>query len=248
MGFRYKDLTGQTFSNLKVIKFDHTDKKYSYWQCQCLCGNPQIFVRRIDSLKNPGASCGCLWKEKLQINIHIAANAYKEQSRKKLIGQQFNELKVLEFDKINETGGIIWKCQCSCGNIIYATTSVLNSGHTKSCGCIKSFIEKEIANFLLNNNILFYQEYIFKDLLSKNNRTLRFDFALFYNDKLIGLIEYQGQQHYDINSGWYSEDYIERDNQKINYCNINNIPLLILNKENYNTDIIMNFYNRNIGG
>lgn len=248
MGFRYKDLTGQIFSNLKVIKFDHTDKKYSYWQCQCLCSNPEIFVRRVDSLKNPGASCGCLWKEKLQTNIRIAVNTYSEQSREKLIGQQFDELTVLAFNEVNKYGAIVWKCQCSCGNIVYATTSVLNSKHTKSCGCTKSFAEKEIAKLLLNNNIIFQQEYTFKDLLSKKSRNLKFDFALFYDNQLIGLIEYQGQQHYDINSSWYSEDYVDRDNLKIDYCNDNNIPLLILNKDNYDTNIIMDFYNRNVGG
>ena len=67
-------------------------------------------------------------------------------------------------------------------------------------------------------------------------------------DRQHSFSEYQGQQHYDENSGWYSDDYIERDNQKVEYCNINNIPLLVLNKDNYDTNLIIDFYNKNTGG
>ena len=48
------------------------------------------------------------------------------------------------------------------------------------------------------------------------------------NDKVIGLIEYQGKQHYDPNNGWYKETSIENDHIKIKYCKEKNIPLLHL--------------------
>lgn len=42
------------------------------------------------------------------------------------------------------------------------------------------------------------QEYSFKDLYRVSpQHPLRFDFALFENEKLIGLIEYNGRQHYE---------------------------------------------------
>lgn len=74
---------------------------------------------------------------------------------------------------------------------------------------------------------------------------LKFDFALLdNNNNLLGLIEYNGQQHYDQNSSWYSKDYLNRDKQKVDYCNNNHIPLLILNKATFSYDKILNFYNQ----
>ena len=44
-----KDLTGQVFGKLTVIKkvSRPSDKKSAgtYWECQCLCGNTKIFSR-----------------------------------------------------------------------------------------------------------------------------------------------------------------------------------------------------------
>lgn len=35
-------------------------------------------------------------------------------------------------------GSALWLCQCECGNTLEVNTSTLNSGNTKSCGCIHS--------------------------------------------------------------------------------------------------------------
>ena len=40
-------------------------------------------------------------------------------NKNNLIGQTFNRLTVLEkTDKRTASGGIIWKCKCSCGNYV----------------------------------------------------------------------------------------------------------------------------------
>lgn len=60
-----------------------------------------------------------------------------------LTGLTFGRLTVLERgdNRINKSGGhsIMWKCKCSCGNpnIILVESSHLNSGKTKSCGCLR---------------------------------------------------------------------------------------------------------------
>jgi len=57
--------------------------------------------------------------------------------RVNLIGQTFNLLTVLDISsKRDHRGSILWKCQCQCGNITYASSTDLKSGHKKSCGCI----------------------------------------------------------------------------------------------------------------
>lgn len=54
-----------------------------------------------------------------------------------LTGQQFGRLTVLcDSGERYSDGGIMWTCQCSCGNFINVKTSNLTSGHTKSCGCL----------------------------------------------------------------------------------------------------------------
>ena len=48
---------------------------------------------------------------------------------KDLTGQKFNRLTVLGLGKRNSNGQIQWKCKCDCGNIVFATTTYLKTGH-----------------------------------------------------------------------------------------------------------------------
>lgn len=66
----FKDLTGQIFGNLKVIKFSRflkkgKDRKRSYFICECLCGNITELCSRQLISKNK-TNCGCIkmgnWK------------------------------------------------------------------------------------------------------------------------------------------------------------------------------------------
>jgi hypothetical protein len=56
-----------------------------------------------------------------------------------LTNKNFGKLKVIEkTDNRDCCGSIMWKCECSCGNIHEASTRNLRSGECKSCGCSKS--------------------------------------------------------------------------------------------------------------
>lgn len=83
-----------------------------------------------------------------------------------LIGQKFNQLLVIaETDKRSAAGAILWKCQCDCGNITFATSTDLKSGHKKSCGCLQKERAKELG---LNNIIdLTGQKFGYLTVLSK---------------------------------------------------------------------------------
>lgn len=57
-----------------------------------------------------------------------------------ITGQTFNRLTVLELtDKQDNDKRWLWKCQCSCGNIVYVSMHKLRAknGGTKSCGCLQ---------------------------------------------------------------------------------------------------------------
>ena len=91
--------------------------------------------------------------------------------------------------------------------------------------------EIKIEEILLQNNIVFKEEYIFPGLNSPNGKPLRFDFAIFDDDGNIDfLIEYQGSQHYQASQkfggakGLYQQQY--NDNKKRRFCALNDIKLI----------------------
>ena len=68
-----------------------------------------------------------------------------------LTGCKFHYLNVLKpTEKRNSGGSILWECQCDCGNITYATSTELKSGHKKSCGCL----QKKIASKIGQKNLI----------------------------------------------------------------------------------------------
>ena len=131
---------------------------------------------------------------------------------------------------MNDYGQWVWECRCPlCSNLFYELPAKVNNGHTTSCGCrIQSFGESYIQSLLENMKLQYTSQYTFNDC--KNRYVLRFDFALFYDGKLIGLIEYDGKQHFEsIEFFGGQEGFIktkQRDEIKNMYCKTNNIPLL----------------------
>ncbi len=229
---RYIDLTGKTFGRLTVIGLNRIEKEHDYkiyWNCKCICGNYEIIVRRGDGLKYGTPSCGCFNKERMTILGKQTPDSNSKKQRQAMVGKICGILKVISFNSVDERGNLTWNCQCECGNTTIVSTKDLKSGHVKSCGCISSYKEMEIEKFLKENEISFKKEYSFPDLLSDKMARLRYDFVLFNNKKLVGIIEYHGKQHYNSDSAWSSEEYRRRDKQKELYCLNNHIPLLILN-------------------
>lgn len=51
-----------------------------------------------------------------------------------LTGKIFTRLKVIELVRINKKP--FWKCICTCMKEVITTTTALNAGHKKSCGCL----------------------------------------------------------------------------------------------------------------
>ena len=131
----------------------------------------------------------------------------------------------------------MWKCQCDCGQIKIIEGHLLRGGNVKSCGCVKSWKEIEIARLLDEIGVNYIREYSFDDLLSESGRKLRFDFAIIGKDNsVLFLIEYQGEQHYNKESDWYNEKIARHDTMKKEYCEKHKIPLYALDK---NDDLVI---------
>jgi hypothetical protein len=157
-----------------------------------------------------------------------------------LKGQQFGELTVLEYHPTNNQRAE-WVCQCSCGETVIVSAGHLKSGHTQSCGHIKSKGEEKIASLLKEYKIPYERQYTFDDLKSDAGYPLRFDFAILKNDEVQKLIEYQGKQHYEPIEYFGGEEafdiLIKNDTKKVEYAQVHNIDLILIDKSYDKIDI-----------
>jgi hypothetical protein len=92
---------------------------------------------------------------------------------------------------------------------------------------------KKITQYLLDRNIAFKKEYRFTECRDK--LPLPFDFAIFYDNKLVYLIEYNGQQHYKSVRRFGGKKALKiqqlHDLIKEEFCRVNKIPLLSISFE-----------------
>ena len=201
------NLIGSKFGKLTIENIRFEIRK-TIAECVCDCGNKTEV--RLDQLKSGNTtSCGCV-------------------KSPNLIGRQFGRLKVIE-EFENDTKQRKWLCQCQCGNKTILTSHILMSGHTQSCGCIRSESvstwESLIDETLKSLGVSFEREKMFDDC--RNVYPLRFDF---YIPDINTCIEYDGEQHIaPIEYFGGEKAYITRvqnDQIKTNYCAENNINLI----------------------
>lgn len=94
--------------------------------------------------------------------------------------------------------------------------------------CSSSKGEVKVREYLEKMGIGYTEQYYFNDL--KKIEYLLFDFAIFKDNVLIGLIEYDGEQHFEPIDYFGGIDKFnsqkENDEMKNSYCKRNNIPLI----------------------
>lgn len=122
---------------------------------------------------------------------------------------------------------------CTCGRefqISYSKMLTRKKIRCNSCTKSESSIETLTNLYLTSKKISFKQEYTFKDLKTKVNNCLRFDFAVFdSNGNLSFLLELDGIQHYKLCNYAKTQDILDKnkshDKMKDDYCKNNNIKL-----------------------
>lgn len=120
------ELSGQSFGRLVVLRRDIAAKGKP-WICQCECGNEKR-VSTHHLLSGAVKSCGCL---------------RSDQRIKDLTGQRFGKLVAEQRVKKEQKGGSFWRCNCDCGRSCVVSSGNLNSGRTKSCGCLQDDIRRK---------------------------------------------------------------------------------------------------------
>ena len=215
----YKDLTGQVFGKLTVIKreidyISPNGQHSTQWLCKCECGN-EIIARGGNLTNGHTQSCGC-----------FASKQASEKFTHNLLGQKFGRLLVIDREYNNKESAY-WKCQCDCGNTVIVGGAELSKNHTKSCGCLRSGGEYNIIQWLEKNNIEYESQKKFPNLVGINGGNLSYDFYLpTYNL----LIEAQGQQHITPKELFGGEEQFqkqqEHDKRKRDYAEANGYKLL----------------------
>ena len=88
--------------------------------------------------------------------------------------------------------------------------------------------ERLIENYLKKIHCDYRTQYV--DLRCRDKRALPFDFAIFSDSALFGLIEFDGIQHFEPVDKFGGFEGFEKtqyhDKLKTSFCNNNNIPLL----------------------
>lgn len=193
-------------------------KPSQYYLCQCWCGKYWVPSKKNWNNKK-SISCGSHNNEKRIINE---------------IGNTYGLLTVV--DKTIPISPFehraYWKCICKCGKEVICSGKDLREGKRVSCGCLRSKGQLKITSLLLQEHYNFKTEFKFSDLITQNNRCYQFDYAIFENDKLLCLIEYDGEQHFDRTNAWFRDD--NSDQIKNQYCIDHNIKLVRIPYWNYN--------------
>ncbi len=131
------DLTGQRFGRLTALA--PTDQRgYGgriIWRCRCDCG-ADVPVSAGQLTGGYTKSCGCLEHPPL----------------KELVGNRFGLLTVLEYAG-KRSGMHRWKCRCDCGREAVVGQTLLQSGKTKSCGCLQSTVILESMQYVDNTSV-----------------------------------------------------------------------------------------------
>lgn len=185
-------------------------------------------------------SCGCLNDE--------ARKESKKRFIKNEIGNRYGSLTVIGPYRKNEKGNhsvVEWKCVCDCGTELYVKGNSLRSGHTQSCGCVCSKMERDIKEFLNQIKANFKQQISFDDL--RLDGKLLFDFGLYdQNDTLICLIECQGMQHFQNGIKFGKLQRTVTDKMKRDYCAKHNIKLFFIRFDENPIDKMREIYDNTV--
>lgn len=122
-----KDLTGERYSNLVVLRRDENGGSPPRWICRCDCGKEKsILGGSLRAGKNK--SCGCKKTEK-----------FEERAKKRFVdltGKKFGALQVVHQLASSRHSNSRWLCRCECGREVVRHYTSLKTA--KSCGCLRS--------------------------------------------------------------------------------------------------------------
>lgn len=125
------NLVGKRFGELVVVARVGSDPRgKARWHVRCDCGEG-TFADTNSLRSGTKTSCGCKVGR-------AAAERNARTHHGSMVGQQFGRLTVMERRGSDRNQKALWLAECACGARVTKTTGQLRSGHTRSCGCLRS--------------------------------------------------------------------------------------------------------------
>lgn len=169
----------------------------------------------------------------LGYGCNICSNTIKKTNESFIVQANIIHENKYDYSKLNYINGKT-NVEIIChihGPFLQRAESHLSGRGCPSCKSSKG--ELQIKKFLLEKNVKFIQQHTFDNCI--RIKSLKFDF---YLPELNICIEYNGAQHYKPINHFGGDEYFklitERDKIKQNFCQSNNIRLLIIR---YDDDI-----------
>lgn len=123
-----KDILNQRFGMLRVIAFDHTDKRQgAFWECHCDCGVTRV-VRANSLITGATRSCGCL-------NL---SDGIRSQDLTGLVFGQYKAIKRIGTKRQPRQNThyfeSMWQCEClKCGETVTKSAKSLKHAPSETC-------------------------------------------------------------------------------------------------------------------
>ena len=205
--------------------------------------NCAIRVYGKDFLKNPNSVHSCVVEKN---SFKKDKNNLKYHYQEYLDNGRIGDLKLISIfpteDLPKHKGYFLFIVKCPfCNELFGRDFYSLKDRHCKSCGCIQKYRGEEQIFSILDsfhnkcNDLTFSREKEFDGLKGIGNNPLRFDFCIYYKNKIFCLIEFNGLEHYspfkqiNITDKKKAEKIFNRiqehDRRKREFCKKENIPL-----------------------
>ena len=231
--------------NGSITPFDIISGSNTKYWWQCSTAPDHEWLSSPNDRHNKGTQCPCCCNAKV-VHSNCLATTHPELTK------EWHPTKN-HISPFNVTAGskvkVFWLCSRNPHHEWEA--QITNRANQKSnCPwCCISKGENSIAKALRKLNIMYIQQYRFDDCRFK--RSLPFDFAVINNAKqIIGMIEYNGEQHYvyiDFFGGKKGLEKVKRNDRiKQQYCERNQIPLLIISFKEFDNinNVVEHFINK----
>lgn len=191
-----------------------------------------------------------IWKYKWPIEKAILedSNGFGQLD---LVGKKFGRLLVVSFNSISNTRNSIWNCKCECGKEKILSSVRLINGNTKSCGCLRSEIQKEkCKNRALPRGLAALNRVFYHYRRSASKRNLEWKLSknllkllIFSNCFYCGQEPNNEKSYNKKQNGVIIRNGIDRIDSKIGYTQDNCVPcckMCNLMKLNYTQEKFLN--------
>lgn len=181
-----RDIRGQRFGRLTAVEptEERSRKGSVIWKCKCDCGS-EVCTDLGQLMAGNRKSCGCLSHPPL----------------KDFVGRRFDKLKVLDYAG-KENGMHRWRCICDCGKETVVGQTLLQSGKTRSCGCLQAVTYRENLKLMEGTSVTMIQAVKSGRLIKSNTSGYN---GVYYDkrrNRWVAQITFQGRTKY---LGAYSE-------------------------------------------